>query len=741
MRAKLSFTILGTCTLLWLIAVIAQARWQPQPPSFHELDKFIQAKSYTVQYDSFFVTPDLESFSPPPYPHVEASPTQIKHYLVMAKERYDGSEDSLFYAHKRIAEILKFHNSLKFEDWEKQLVLYKKYLDAQKAKIETAKSSYVKTTLYSQLYRYLIRHEIDLYDVVKNQGLSRGAVSQLNTLIASNFKNYHTLVPQFVQSTTNHFYFPLDIIAQRQYGSYILEVDQAFDDPDTKSIQLIVQDKPISLTPQLKDNKKSFFSDEVEINSANDLVILNYSDVSTSSAHFKPRVIGHETTASAQIAPFYSSVQNNPEQFVLTFNNFSSRDQDNLLRSFSWGWKVKGPFEVTPTQVTYLLEFWPKSLVRVVLYAIGPASFILLILALFFKDKLRTAPKKAYRAIRFESEWKKFLAQHVAVVRKAFSPMRLPLLVIYLGGLFIDVVILDTSNFAPFTAFLIALWIVVAVLYFVRERTHFAVGILFFIMLTIFLIYRKETYAEKLASWAYIFFLAGTIELLIRQLYRNHQKDSIRETGLLVLKDVYRWTQMILRPLLKFIVAHISIVSRLVKVLFVVGLTIIFATNLTYQTQFYERYYKFEPLNKFFYLTAVYELLSIVGVLFITFLLRNKMSLVARIIFFLTCTVIIQIAVFNVSTYEVRTQAAITGMSRSSGTMWSEVVIYGNNFGNAPYNGAAVFVEGVPQRVLEWQNDRIVFVVDPFNTKTGELWVQNVNQRKSNTMKFEYVPL
>ena len=80
-------------------------------------------------------------------------------------------------------------------------------------------------------------------------------------------------------------------------------------------------------------------------------------------------------------------------------------------------------------------------------------------------------------------------------------------------------------------------------------------------------------------------------------------------------------------------------------------------------------------------------------------------------------------------------------MNRVSGSMWNEVTIYGNNFGNAPYNGAAVYVNGYQQRILVWQNDKIIFVVDPHTTPTGKLWVVNVNQQKTQEVGFEYIPI
>ncbi len=68
---------------------------------------------------------------------------------------------------------------------------------------------------------------------------------------------------------------------------------------------------------------------------------------------------------------------------------------------------------------------------------------------------------------------------------------------------------------------------------------------------------------------------------------------------------------------------------------------------------------------------------------------------------------------------------------------WVDVTIRGVNFKDTPFWGD-VYVNNIPHRVIEWSNKEIIFRTDPGKTKTGNIRVENVDGKISNTVNFTY---
>lgn len=72
---------------------------------------------------------------------------------------------------------------------------------------------------------------------------------------------------------------------------------------------------------------------------------------------------------------------------------------------------------------------------------------------------------------------------------------------------------------------------------------------------------------------------------------------------------------------------------------------------------------------------------------------------------------------------------------------YSEVTVYGHNFRQLPFVGR-VFINGSEQRVVKWDNERVVIEIDPLLSKTGDLTLMNdygfEKNVKSNVAKFTF---
>lgn len=744
MRAKLLSLLLVISSLAWLCAVVKYANWDPATPDLSQIDTFVERRSYAKPYNSYLVAVDLGDFSVPDYPHVETSPSQLKYQFVLVKEKYEAAKDELFMANKRVAELIKYSDHLELNHWKDQLDHYGTYIEKQKKIIDETQSEYVKTTLYGQLFRYVTKHHEDLLDAANGKVSLNGEAVQAAALISKKFDEILALIPIEYQTKTSNFYFPLDIVAQKEYGSYVLEVSTGTQSAESTVLQLKKDGRELPLNTKVIQGNEVFYTEEVEITSANDKVELVYSPASTISARLKPSVLARESTASAERSPTYTLHKQGPGSFVLSVENLNAGNQENLLSSLRDNWYVAHR-ENRDTSTDYTLQYWPKQLAQVLLFIVFPVLIILGAVTVIISSTNVGILPSVTDPIHILLWLKERAALVVRWLRRHGSQVRLPLLILFFVGLMVDVIPLSTTHLAPLTIVLIVIWVFVAVFYNIREKVHFVIGLLFFFLLPFFLLIHRESIAEKLASWSYLFFLGATIELLIRQIYRDHYKDSLRHTIKLIVKDIFHPTKKMMKwtilPIITFGIVNIKIIRKTVPVALLVILTLLITTNLTYQINFYQNNYRVDPLRQYLTMTGSYQIVLITLFLVLSFLLRKRLGILSRNAFVLFCVAVIQMWTFNLTTHNFRTQATITSLSKHSGAMWSEISIYGSNFGNAPYNGAAVYVDGVPQRILKWGNDEIIFVVDPINTRSGKLWVVNVDQKKTEEVDFEYIPL
>jgi hypothetical protein len=737
--------ILIVISILCSGLLFVYTRWQPKQLQFDEFEDFLASKTYAAPFRSILVPTEFNTYTPPDYPFVGISPTQKKYWFVMLKEKQESPNAPVFYANKRISELLVFHDILSVEDWQKQLNVYRDTIHLEIQRIQSAQSDFVQTTLYAQLYQYLLKHKGDLIDSEKFTETSDERASQILPLIEQTFSELMAQIPEVLKNKNTYFYYPLDIAVQRQFGTYYLEVDSDLPLGQESNFLLSKNDHEIVLHAVTKEDKKVFISEPVEITSSNDKIQLRQITDATTSAERKPRIIAQEVIPSAENEPEYVVTEQGKDTAKLILKYFSTRERENLIKTVGAGWRVKNYTDSSPTETIYQLEFWPRKVLKIFLLSVFPFVLCVGLIILTARTRVLVGIERAFSQLIQKAGSIYFLSDIEKFVVRICTFFRYPLFVIFSFGLVIDIFLFNSTSYLPLTLVLLVLWFAIAVGYRIHERMHFAFGVFFFLLIPILLIFRRDTYAEKMSSWAYIFFVFGSLELILRQIFHRHLASSVRETLRLFGNDIYSPFNGIIRkvfiPFGKFLFYQITLFHKILTAAISLSAILLCVKVLFNQFELYQKFYKQEPLKEFLLRTVSFEMLSLLLLAGIIFYLLKKIHLLHKIVLFCILGLLLQLIVFHVSTYQLRTKAVITGLNKSSGSMWSEIIIYGNNFGHAPYNNAAVYIEGTPQRVLDWKNERIVFVVDPIDTKTGKLWVVSGDKMKSNMVNFEYLPL
>ena len=729
---------LAVLVVSWLVGILFY-QWRHIPePRLVDVQKRVEISQQQKPYTSILTLVDVGDFTVPAYPYVDTSPTQKKYYFTLAKETYNAQEEPIFYAHKRVAEAVKFYQSFTEADWKRLLVEYKKYINQEIATIDATNTFYVKDTLNKRLVAYLSTHYRDLEALIPQTQDGK----YVRELVQSTFAQLRSQFPTRLQSEQNYIYYPVDIVTQRQFGSYVLESQIPISTSSSQasiSASLSVNDSVVPISTHLTKSLLVARSEPIEINSIDDVIVLHIQSNATSAAQLSPIIRAEESTVSAFQPGKYSVDKRSADTYQLTLFNFSTEDQSVIAQSYGKGWRSRLLAHDGLNSV-YLLEYTSQKLLSQLLFLVVPFLIVLLATWTLMSSKVRPIRSVIYNAASPEKIIK--LVNYILKTgHTLLLPFRVYLFWMFLLGLVVDVVVLSTTSIAWFTILLLCIWLAVALAFHIRERTHFVIGYVCLLCLPVLMILNLQNIASKLTNWAYLFFALGAGELIVRQMFRDTQRDSSGRTLLALFTNITLPFHKIFRILLAFVLINLQIISRLAWFAAIAILLLVIASNFSYQSNFYERYYILDPSSAFFWKTIVYQLGCLVVYLLVAEVVRKRIRLSLRILFFFIAMALIQYAVFQHTSYQLRTQAVVTGMNRVSGSMWNEVTIYGNNFGNAPYNGAAVYVNGYQQRILVWQNDKIIFVVDPHTTPTGKLWVVNVNQQKTQEVGFEYIPI
>jgi len=286
------------------------------------------------------------------------------------------------------------------------------------------------------------------------------------------------------------------------------------------------------------------------------------------------------------------------------------------------------------------------------------------------------------------------------------------------------------------------------------------------------LIFGWKKLAEKIAIWTFLLFI-----IMAYQKYRESKESSdenynlkedytslkkgtaqtfnfFKESYIVIKKDQVK-TVIFLKKLRKFIQEEILSSEKHLQnsyFFFFFILNLLFVKNYK-NIRFFLNYFQHEFVWFSFtkisiYLLLIFYILSILFLLFrvvkikpikhVLSIFYNRTFLLITVSFSLLSLLSIGMVLTGINE-RVNTRPVIISIYPKESITWQQVRIKGKNFGVAQYNGAQVYVNGQEHRVLRWENDEVIFVVDPIKSSSGELWVKNVDQSESNRVEFTYL--
>lgn len=276
-----------------------------------------------------------------------------------------------------------------------------------------------------------------------------------------------------------------------------------------------------------------------------------------------------------------------------------------------------------------------------------------------------------------------------------------------------------------------------------------------------FLIYFKFfILAEKIAILVFLNLILFIFQKLTQSNYQFSNKEEVSKK---IVADFLKFlieTIDLSIKLKNFIIKKLKskkdrqiILIILFSLFLIINLATFFLTNKFYQNYFIQNGFKFY-FNRIIKIQLISSLILSVLILLTLIFKFNKTILAASfrsktlktklyyfLFIFFFFLILSHLFIVKKDKKYLASNPIISYINPSESSFWQNVYIYGHNFGNAPYNGAHVSIEGIEHRILKWENTKIVIVVDPIRTKSGQLWVVNVDQKESNRINFKYLKL
>lgn len=716
------------------------------PLAERELQELAAELLLQLDRDSVLSPLTLNSGGLPPYPHVTHAPTDPWYRLVLLKEEQERQPDPLFLAHKRLAELLAFHDQLPRAVWEKQLLIYQSLILKELAQVAGATTEYAQNRRYLEALHYVRQHQRDLTQVLlpePEQSLADQQVEQL-ALVNAYFAAITQKFPSYLVESDTQLYYPLAAAAERLYGPYQLQIRTAASVTGSAQLRARFGGQSIIVTPAsiASQGARTWLTPVVQIRSANDRFELWVDPQATAAAWFRPVV----TLLPAPMATpegRVNLVHRGPAP-QLELQNLPTKVTQKLADHLGQNWQLE--WLPTPDHSLIRWQLQPRWQQLGWLLTFTSAGLALAVLGGGWLSSVRW-PRRLKLSADWWLGWRRRLLALAHWLRRWLSPWRLLFLALFWVLWLVDVVILTSTQHRQFGSILLGWWLFIGCFYPIKSAVNFGLGFLLFWLLAPLLWWRKDAWAAKLASWLIIFWVVGIAHRLWRTAgAQPNWQEEVQRLWRQLWVDLHgvrqlsarTWTWLGQKPA-SWYHTHAGLLSGLV-----------FLSTLAWvawqggqQYQYYVFYYRDQAIWQFGQAVLLPLLLVLMLVLINLGLLAWRHRRRWRWLFLFGCgaALLIQHRVFMVATEQLRAQVVITRLSRESGPMWSEVRISGNNFGDAPFNQARVMVGGKPQRVLRWSNQEVIFVVDPINTPTGQLWVVNPDGKESNRRDFVYQPL
>lgn len=158
--------------------------------------------------------------------------------------------------------------------------------------------------------------------------------------------------------------------------------------------------------------------------------------------------------------------------------------------------------------------------------------------------------------------------------------------------------------------------------------------------------------------------------------------------------------------------------------------------NLTSMWNFYMTFFLQPELREFLIGPGIWYLTSLVSLLIIYLLIRNKVIPQVFIMLSLIYLLVFWMKIDYVFTKDLRDKVWIWEITPNRGTLWDTVQIKGVNFNDMPWQGQ-VILSDKSHRIIKWSNRLIEFELHPGISSTGDLYVRNTDGRVSNKFDFE----
>lgn len=288
-----------------------------------------------------------------------------------------------------------------------------------------------------------------------------------------------------------------------------------------------------------------------------------------------------------------------------------------------------------------------------------------------------------------------------------------------------------------------AMWSIMLIWYRIEPRLGIGLSFLLILFGIINLLFNDSISTERFLEWGYVFSLSSFFTIVY---YEN-----------INLRVVFTWSKLgkkvrnevlYLLEKAKEINGYLSedlhkSPAKILILVFIATFVLILTKNSfdnVYSLQkLYAEYYQSSSLIPFIKFNAIKLILVYLfsGVIALK-VYRNLGSIVPSILLFLILISGLQLKVIG-RNKELLTEPRINMISPNTiHESWTDVVIYGHNFKNLPFEGK-VILGGVDQYLLiSWTDKRIIFRTNPDITKTGDLYVLTSDGKKSNKVELKY---
>lgn len=708
-------------------------------------------------------------------PTVQTSPNDKKYWIVQLREKLDlkiHNFDELFFAEKRIAELVRWGNVLNQTQWEENLNMYnkfiRKYLHSKLLNLSEDQRSDQVVSLYQELNS----HELKLRESVVNALFPLVTQKTLNNKIFD-IINPLKLILVDNQENDDLKYSLVSIIKDKEFGTYSIDNDQVIEitpDNPIKTYTLKYPFTPLkfrfstTLKPDPENffNKylfrtnyilkpgttylaRIFFSGEHPFN-----VLLNQKINATESVQLINQTIYPYEKKTTKTIVFTTPESNTA---LIYWPNITIESKYAILwsRLDSFNITTQPVFdkELTLTKINAPTNYQPQVKIN----KIGQNQY-----RIYYKNTTRAQdnfikasggfiwkihedsensftvsiqflPLFTYLAIFsfFIFIFFEFIKVFLLKICRFF---RYPAFIISLTLIFIDIFFIPKSN-DIFILFVLFFWTVFIIGFHAEARISFLFALVYLVICPVFILLQKEAVAEKSAIWAYMMLVAGTVQSIIEIKLNLENLQSPKQVFEIILKNPF-----IMFITTKLLFAKSIVVKAQKKLLRIVSKLFL---NIY---RFLDFIINLKPANFFELMFSLLKgLLILILLIYSGKIILNKVN---NIYVEHKKKVIME----NRKRLFASRQPRIDLMEPTLVYKATKVVIYGEGFGWDVKKSQAL-IDGEKIDAVLWTDSKIIFRV-PLHWKTGnhKIWIEKQIEwdgkkvtAKSKTFEIKILPI